>query len=82
MTDELKGLYPLPGEPKLPDPYGDRDTVELSYYLSHMADFALRGPNPSDAKLFLEAAEWVRARANSYLSEFRSLAGGPLKAPE
>lgn len=50
-------------QPLVPCPYGDKQPVNLSYYLDHMADFALRGQNPEHAKLYQDAAKWVREKA-------------------
>ena len=54
---------PQTTQPLVPCPYGDKQPVNLSYYLDHMADFALRGQNPEHAKLYQDAAKWVREKA-------------------
>jgi hypothetical protein len=46
--------------PLVPCPYGDRQPVDLAYYLAHQADFCLHQGKPDDAKMFQAAADWVR----------------------
>lgn len=50
--------------PLVPCPYGDKHPVDLAYYLRHQADFALRGPKPEDAELYMEAVKWLEEKTN------------------
>lgn len=51
-------------EPQVPCPYESGDTVGLSYYLAHQADFCLHRGEHEEAKLFHAAANWVRGKSN------------------